>query len=166
MNEQIMYRLESVSGEGYRDAVEVMTFEIYELQNTDILETLYTGILKEHPVAKELERLSNAVDGSNDRWNYSEMDVSDIVRKALAAIRDTTGVDVQYALWLAPMDVIENFYWPMSLGEYDYLNGIRSDHTPLDTAAVDSYITGPVVLSNLKEEGFLFGYEKLPEPLS
>lgn len=166
MNEQIMYRLESVSGDGYRDAAEVMTFEIYELQNTDILETLYTGILKEHPIAKELKRLSNAVDGSDDSWDYSEMDVSDVVRKALAAIQDTTGIDVQYALWLAPMDVIENFYWPMSLGEYDYLNGTQSDHTPLDIEAVDSYITGPVVLSNLKGEGFLFGYENLPEPLS
>lgn len=34
------YRTEQLYGEGYRDAAEIMAHEVFELGNTDILDTL------------------------------------------------------------------------------------------------------------------------------
>ena len=51
------YRTEILFGDNYRDAAKVMAHETFELENTDILSTLRTTILKESPISDKLRIL-------------------------------------------------------------------------------------------------------------
>ena len=55
------WRTEQLYGEGYTDAASVMAHEIFELQNTDILDTLSETIFKDTEFGKKLEYLSSVL---------------------------------------------------------------------------------------------------------
>lgn len=59
---QLRYRTESFSGLHEYDAVKVMAFETYELENTDILCTLRSTILKDHPIANQMEKFEKEIE--------------------------------------------------------------------------------------------------------
>lgn len=58
VKEPVGYRSDDLFGDGYRDAVDVMAHEIFELQNADILDTLADGVLKDMNIAENLKHLS------------------------------------------------------------------------------------------------------------
>lgn len=58
VKEPVGYRSDDLFGDGYRDAVDVMAHEIFELQNADILDTLADGVLKDMDIAENLKHLS------------------------------------------------------------------------------------------------------------
>ena len=161
----IKYRTERLWGEGYRVAPEVMAFEVFGLGNTDILETLMDTILKGTPMADELQQLEYAINEEDvpsnptlskflAMWDkYDEDEEDDAIaffQTVLDAIKEKTGKDIKYCLWLCDTkeDIIQ---------EYDMNN-------ELDDNSFDAYEDSDIILSDLGSGGKLYGYEEYPNP--
>lgn len=145
----IRYRTEAFSGMMERDAAEVMAFETFELGNTDILETLQETLLKDSSLR---DKISGFIRELEDNGYVDDMSSDDKViffREVLEEINKVTGLDIKYALWLADMETVIDFYGRDMMNENDY----------------ESYEIGPVVLSELGYDGTLYGYVDYPVSL-
>lgn len=148
----IRYRTESFSGGNYRDAAEVMAFETLELGNADILDYLLSTCLKDRPIAHELKALSDELGGEEGEEFIDDMsfeDMRNFYRRVLDDIRLVTGISVNYVLWLTDKESVQSVYGQYMADANDY----------------DSYLIGPVILSDLGSEGALYGYTELPQPV-
>lgn len=157
VKEPVGYRSDDLFGDGYRDAVDVMAHEIFELQNADILDTLADGILKDTDIEEDLKHLSYDIGSPRavyfaDILEEEDTDTAEgkakaFVREILDAVRKKTGKDIKYVLWLSDSvdDVIAEYELNESITEFD------------EYSTADS-----VVLSDIGKGGKLFGYEKLP----
>lgn len=157
VKEPVGYRSDDLFGDGYRDAVDVMAHEIFELQNADILDTLADGVLKDMDIAENLKHLSYDIGSPRavyfaDILEEEDTDTAEgkakaFVREILDAVREKTGKDIKYVLWLSDSvdDVIAEYELNESITEFD------------EYSTADS-----VVLSDIGKGGKLFGYEKLP----
>ena len=72
-------------------------------------------------------------------------------KDVLAEIKQITGKDVRYCLWLC--DAKED------LQEYDLHNELTDDD-------IDVYEESDIVLSDTGTSGKLYGYETMPEPVN
>ena len=70
-----------------------------------------------------------------------------MLKEILGCIEDETGINVNYALWLADREAVEELY----------------DGDELDVNAYD--IDNAIVLSDLGYDGTLYGFEGMPEPI-
>ncbi len=157
VKEPVGYRSDDIFGDGYRDAVDVMAHEIFELQNADILDTLADSVLKDMDIAENLKHLSYDIGAPRAVYfaDILEEEYTDIaegkakafVREILDAVREKTGKDIKYVLWLSGSvdDVITEYELNEPITEFD------------EYSTADS-----VVLSDIGKGGKLFGYEKLP----
>lgn len=157
VKEPVGYRSDSIFGDGYMDAVDVMAHEIFELQNADILDTLADGVLKDMNIAENLKHLSYDIGAPRavyfaDILEEEDTDIAEgkakaFVREILDAVREKTGKDIKYVLWLSDSvdDVITEYELNEAITEFD------------EYSTADS-----VVLSDIGKGGKLFGYEKLP----
>lgn len=156
VKEPVGYRSDDLFGDGYRDAVDVMAHEIFELQNADILDTLADGVLKDMDIAENLKHLSYDIgapravyfaDILEEDADTAEEKAKAFVREILDAVREKTGKDIKYVLWLSGSvgDVITEYELNEAITEFD------------EYSTADS-----VVLSDIGKGGKLFGYEKLP----
>lgn len=149
--EPVGYRSDGIFNDGYRDAVDVMAHEIFDLWNVDILYTLVNGILKDTDIAEDLKRLPYAVYFADileeENKSVAEENAKIFVREILDAVKEKTGKDVKYVLWLS-----------------DSVDNIISEYEPNDSITeFDEYSTAnSVVLSDLGKGGKLFGYEEMP----
>lgn len=157
VKEPVGYRSDSIFGDGYRDAVDVMAHEIFNLWNSDILDTLADGVLKDMDIAEHLKRLSYDISSpkavyftdilEEEDKSVAENKAKTFVREILDAVKEKTGKDIKYVLWLSDSvdDVITEYELNDSITEFD------------EYSTADS-----VVLSDIGKGGKLFGYEKLP----
>lgn len=151
VKEPVGYRSDSIFGDGYRDAVDVMAHEIFELWNVDILYTLVNGILKDTDIAEDLKHLPYAVYFADileeENKSVAEEKAKTFVREILDAVKEKTGKDIKYVLWLSDSvdDVTSEYEINDSITEFDEYSTANS-----------------VVLSDLGKGGKLFGYEELP----
>lgn len=149
------YRTESFSGSGEREAVGVMAFEMFELMNTDILDTLSAGVLKDHPIKSEIRDMIELIEG----WQTGEPSEAlpeadsekalEFCQRLLDAVAEVTGITVRYALWLTTKEQIASYY------------GKDMD----DATDYSAYEIGPVILSDLQNGDILYGYPACPQPL-
>lgn len=151
------YRSDGIFNDGYRNVVDVMIHEIFCLWNTDILYTLADSILKDTDIAEDMVHLAN--DLQSPRALYfadileeenkfaAEDKAKTFVRKILDAVKEKTGKNIKYVLWLS-----------------DSVDDIISTYEPNDSVTeFDEYSTANgVVLSDLGKGGKLFGYEEMP----
>ena len=143
--EQIMYRSEDSSGSGVRDIIDVMTYEIYELRNLDILDYVFehyefsTGLSND--ISAYLYALSDDV-----YYHMAKQNVQNLCTKIVDEINKKTKHNLKFALWLADRDVVADMYAD------DELN-------------IDAYYTSDVILSDLGYDGQLFAYDEEPEPI-
>lgn len=160
VKEPVGYRSDGIFNDGYRNAVDVMTHEIFELWNADILDTLADGILKDTDIVEDVIHLSDDLQFSKTAYFadiFEEKDKSiaeekkkAFVRRILDTVKEKTGKDIKYVLWLSDSvdDVISEYELNDSITEFD------------------EYPTANgVVLSDLGRGGKLFGYEALPDAI-
>ena len=157
VKEPVGYRSNDIFGDGYRDAVDVMAHEIFNLWNSDILDTLADGVLKDMDIAEHLKLLSFDISSpkavyftdilEEEDKSVAENKAKTFVREILDAVKEKTGKDIKYVLWLSDSvdDVITEYELNDSITEFD------------ENSNADS-----VVLSDIGKGGKLFGYEKLP----
>lgn len=140
LEEKLLYRTEVAYGSGERKLEDVIKFEIIELGNIDIPDTL----LRTFKVTKEeKEKLEDFVENSEI---YQEENKEKIVDICLRIIKREYP-EAKYCLWLADKDVVKDLY-----------DG--TDET------IDSYeieIGKPI--SNLGRDGQLYLYTKEPEKI-
>lgn len=151
------YRSNDIFGDGYRDAVDVMAHEIFNLWNSDILDTLADGVLKDMDIAEHLKLLSFDISSpkavyftdilEEEDKSVAENKAKTFVREILDTVKEKTGKDIKYVLWLSDSvdDVITEYELNDSITEFD------------EYSTADS-----VVLSDIGKGGKLFGYEKMP----
>lgn len=140
----VMYRTESYSGSGVRDAIEVVRFEMFELGNTDILETLAKGLLKDSAIASTLSAMSYELETKGYINDFSEGEQTRFCEELLESVSETSGAKVRYALWLADAEGVKRY----CQGENSHL---------------DSYnTTQGVLLSDLDSDGKLYGFAEMP----
>ena len=148
------WRTEQLYGEGYINAAEVMAHEIFELQNTDILDTLSETIFMNTSFGEKLLYLSQVLSCEVEDEEIEEMldnayDDESIgityCKEILSEIKKITGKDIKYVLWLC--DSIEDIK-----NEYD------DEENPL--TEFDEYKTSDIILSDIGSAGKLYGYEK------
>lgn len=157
VKEPVGYRSDSIFGDGYRDAVDVMAHEIFNLWNSDILDTLANGVLKDMDIAEHLKRLSYDISSpkavyftdilEEEDQSIAEGKIRVFIRSILDTVKEKTGKDIKYVLWLSDSvdDVITEYELNDSITEFD------------EYSTADS-----VVLSDIGKGGKLFGYEKMP----
>ena len=140
-----MFRTEVCYGEGYRNPIGVMCHETFEYLNTDILDTLIDGLLKDHPIRSKLQEMLEYIeDGNEDEIEEDDERAIAFYTEVLDAIFEVTGKRITYCLWLASKEAVIEYYGDGNLDEDD----------------IDEYPISDVILSDLGEEGILFGYEK------
>lgn len=151
----IRYRTESfggsIYGHGERDAAAVMAFETKELGNTDILEYLRTSVLKDSSLAAKMKDFERELEENYCIDDMSLDDMEGFFKEVLAEIKNESGHNIRYALWLADPPVVLS-------PDCGYGRDLTDDFP------VDAYETGPVILSDLGYDGTLYGYEEYPEP--
>lgn len=156
---EIKYRTESFSGAEIRDVTDIICYEVSELGNTDILETLSQGLLKETPCGKKAENLIECVALNG---TAPDIQVREFCAEMLQVIKEKTGKTIQYALWLASKEDVLNNFWRWANGAYQD-NDPCPDPEPWD---IDAYEIGPVILSEGDGDGgTLYGYEQYPVPI-
>lgn len=158
---EVKYRTEAFSGSGVRDVKDIMLYEILELGNTDILETLAAGLLRDAKCADKIITLISCI-GTPGGTEVKEEDVAELCEEMLDEIKAKTGKDIQYALWLAEKEDVVNGFWRWANGAYQD-DDECPDPEPED---IDAYEIGPVILSESDGDGgTLYGYEEYPDPI-
>lgn len=145
---------------GIRDAARVICFEMFELGNTDIPDTVYYKYIQPnlealYPIYHESINQIRVLIDVEDRdkakdWMYSLEGHRDYMLLALAILDMVNKIchtKVHYVLWLASKEKVVNYY-----------NGNKKN--------MQEYTTSPIVLSDLGDEGILFGYENEPTPIT
>lgn len=139
----IMYRSEDSYGSGVRDIIQVMTYEIYELGNTDILEYVCEHYLSNETKQVVTQLIRVIENGENE---LSEQDIENLCIDIIDEINKKTNHNLKYALWLADKNVVEDMYAD------DELN-------------IDTYYVSDIILADLGYDGMLFAYDNEPEPI-
>ena len=147
----IMYRNDDCYNSRERNIVEVIYFEIFELNNTDILEYVSKHYL-DQPLRSECENIINADNYSNlSYFNDDEEAGRNFVKAIVASISAKTRRNLSHALWLAKKDAVINLYH----------NGPEAQGI-----TIASYHTSSIVLSNLGYDGILFAYDDIPKMIN
>lgn len=100
-------RTKDFSGSNIRLAKEVIHFEIFELGNVDILQTLKNSILKESNFSSKFDLLINEIydNGFIDDMFMDEQ--LDFCQSILNEINYILNKNIKYALWLANENIIK-----------------------------------------------------------
>lgn len=138
--ENIMYRSEDSYGSGVRDILDIMTFEIYELKNIDILEYTLEHYLQNSNIKETVENMIADIE------IFNEEEVYKVCKLIINEINKQTDHNLKYALWLAEYDAVSNIY-------------------SFDESSIEAYNTSDIILSDLGYDGILFGYDEEPEPI-
>ena len=138
--ENIMYRSEDSYGSGVRDILDIMTFEIYELKNIDILEYTLEHYLQNSNIEETVENMIADIE------IFNEEEVYKVCKLIINEINKQTDHNLKYALWLAEYDAVSNIY-------------------SFDESSIEAYNTSDIILSDLGYDGVLFGYDEEPEPI-
>lgn len=156
------FRAEIVSGEGYREADAVMGHEVFNMGNPDIAETLSNTILKGTEKGEELAAIAAAIGSdysmeisiAGETFNLDELmeneeKATQYFREVLDEINKIVGKEIKYCLWLCDSieDIIVNYLLEEQVAK----------------ATFDGYEESDVVLSDIADEGKLYGYVELPE---
>lgn len=136
----VMYRSEDSYGSGVRDILDIMTFEIYELKNIDILEYTLDHYLQNSNIKETVENMIADIE------IFSEDEIYKVCKLIINEINKQTDHNLKYALWLAEYDAVSNIY-------------------SFDESSIEAYNTSDVILSDLGYDGILFGYDEEPEPI-
>ena len=137
----IMYRSEESGGSGVRDVIDIMTFEIFELGNTDILDYTLENYLQYTNIQETVERLIDDVTA------FSINEVEKICKLIIKEINTQTDHNLKYGLWLADYDRVKDMY-------------------AYDESSIEAYKVSDIILSDLGIDGILFAYDEMPEPIN
>lgn len=156
----IKYRTETFSGSGVRDVKEVFFYEMFELENTDILSTML-NFLAGTKCELKIALLHHKIQ-MGEGHEISKSFAMSVYDEMLELIKEKTGYQIKYALWLADKEDLMKTFWRWANGVYN-----NNDECPKPKDGdIDAYEIGPVILSESDGDGgTLYGYEQCPVPI-
>ncbi len=119
-----------------------MEYEIFELENTDIIDTLGSTYFSDDTLESIMFR---SLVSNQFCSKLTALDATTFCERILELLNKKTGKDLKYCLWLADLEAVRELY-----------KGVN----------VDAYKTSDVILSDLNYDGSLYAYEESPIPLS
>lgn len=144
------FRSEVPFGDGYRDIIDVMVYETYELGNTDILETLKRTMEKhDKSIADDMEWMISDMVENGYAEDMGEYDWREFFGKVVSVLNRVHGTELKYCLWLADYETVRDYYGQGRLGNED----------------IDAYEESDIVLSDIGYDGKLYAYANLPKPV-
>lgn len=138
------YRTEITYGSGVRDLEEIIRYEIGELNNLDILDTL---VFKWNLTESEKEAIQDFTDNFFDKYINDKQKQEEIIKMCLNIIKREYP-NAKYALWLADKDTVKELY--------------GGEDNNIDTYEIKN--TKPI--SDLDVDGKLYVYDELPKPIN
>lgn len=144
---ETLYRTESYSGSGVRDIRDVINYEMAELQNTDIPQYVLGHYALPDELRKELEDILSLEPTGEYPFTGDRGQLLNTIDALLKEVGDLKGTPVRYGLWLAPYETVRLRY--CQPGGRD----------------IDRYPTSDVILSDLGQDGILFGYGEQPRKI-
>ena len=148
------YRNDSAFGDGFRDAVDVIAYEVFELGNIDSIEYILEHYAVSDSVADEWSMILDEYDENDYDYVTDENDMpyhadsenaKNKVRALLSEVSRVSGVDIRHVLWLASEKSVRSRY--------------DGDDENIEAYDIDS----GVILSDLGFDGRLYGFSELPE---
>lgn len=145
------YRTESYSGSGVRDPVEILIYEMYELENWSMLKELVNQCnnYRGEDASDSITSLNDPDElySDDDELLPSETTIRNFIRLILSIIGLSSDMYIKYAIWLADNPkTVRSLY-----------HGTGDD--------IDAYnIQGGIKLVDVGNDGVLFGFEELPTP--
>lgn len=136
---KVLYRTEEAYGSGERDIIDVMTYETFELQNTDILKY----ISENYKLNGFLQKKAGLLLENETAFDHmTKEDWHTFYADAVTAINQELGKNLKYCLWLTSIEAVRDIY-----------NGTE----------IDAYQTSTTILSDINYDGTLYAYEEEPE---
>ena len=150
------YRFEQLYGENFRNPIEVMYHEVFELENDDILNTLSNTIFKDTLIGEKLRKIIDVRNGEIEDKNIekffdeafeNEAIGQEFLKEIIEEIENRTKKKINYVLWLCNtvQDIIDEYELDEKLDEFD------------------EYEDGFIILSDIEKDGKLYGYEQKPK---
>ena len=124
---------------------DVIFDEIYNLNNSDILEYCVNNYNLSNMLKNEINEL---IDNIFDCVELPEIYIKDIIYKLINELNNITGKNLKYAMWLTSKKVAIEYY-----------NDGSTDN-------IYKYSVSNVILSDLEDDGLLYAYENIPEPIN
>lgn len=141
MNE-ILYRTKSAYDSKHRGIIDVMQYEIFELNNSDILDYMlihHTDAFDVHLISRFYSVFAGLINTHDAQHDFC--------RELVEALNSYYNVHLKYCLWLASKSTVLDLY-----------NASEQD--------IQAYETSSIILSDLGMDGTLFAYESMPKPLN
>ncbi len=142
MTPATLFRTENYSGSGQRDLEKIIAFEMEELGNTDIPEYILTHYNLPDNIKKDLKLTLKSKDNGEYPFVSDRKSFKKLIHDTLDTIAEQIGFQPRLGLWLANKDAVQTLY-----------GGTEED--------IQEYPTSPCILSDLGEDGILFGYERI-----
>lgn len=153
----ILYRNEYFGGSGERDAASVLQFEIFELGNYAEAEEIATryGV-----------GIPEGYDSFMDELCENEQKQLEYVQHLLNSIKNNTGKQIRYVLWLADEFDAWRFWCAcedIKCLEKDFDDCPRRPENWLENTGIDAYdVSNGIYLCCDGDGGLLYGFEEFP----
>ena len=144
---ETLYRTESYSGSLVRNIRDIIEYEMAELRNTDIPRYVLGRYALSDGLRKDLEDILALEPTGEYPFTGGRGDLLDTIDALLKEVGELTGTPVRYGLWLASYE------------------SVRLRYCPSGSRDIDGYPTSDAILSDLGEDGILFGYADLPKKI-
>lgn len=139
---KVGYRNETIYGSGVRDLRDVIEFEIVELNNVDIPDTLLNSFPVRLNQRKELEYIVDDIEELTDEEKQKAVDTCvDVIKVEYP--------NAKYCLWLGSKETIENNYE----GNEENIDAYNIEYTK------------PISDLGFEYDGCLFVFSELPSPI-
>ena len=146
------FRTEIIYGSGYRDPVEVLTYEVNELCNIGILEYLAMKT-----VIKNSKKMSNKLlKYAAEFGKYSEDDWKKLFNEVIEEIYKLTGKRLTECIWLT--DTKEDLIFIYLTNHGDESCDIEWTDDDIDEYCIDDTI----ILADIGKAGKLYGFDLTP----
>lgn len=148
------YRSELLYGSGFRDFVEVCTYDTYWREDYSIIDGLKDGLLQHSYLYKKLSELSEIHRIKGHLPNFTETDCRQLFTACKDEIARIYNIRPDYVLWLCDTPDMVRTYENQSLTD-----------EPLYDTEIDCYEETDNIISSEDGEA-LYIYEELPAPVT
>lgn len=148
------FRYETIWGTGFKDAFDIVMYELFELYNIEILEYIKKNYCKRKlhfklidEAIKYLLSIKNKEPKKNSLLDSERVRIV-FVSKLFDIVEAETGIGINYCVWLTDKETVKETYKKFIKTERD----------------IDEYYISEAILVDKGKEGKLYAYENYPVP--
>ena len=143
----MMCRIDAAFGSGKRNIIEVLVYEIYELNNIDVLETFVDERKLSNGLCQKMKRVI-AQRSTTGHITDSKDEIKTLVGQLILSLSNLYGKNLSHCLWLCEEKYVRDLYGKGTKDTIVY------------------YEVSDVILSDLGMSGKLYAYSYNPKPIT